>query len=200
MLDMNVTLRDLGLLTVFLTLIVAGVFLIRALSHMGSALRAIKKLINDNAEGIDKIIKDLPKLSENAVNLTDVASDIAENLRNEQELIESTLESVSDTIESVSDTARMINEDFIGAIKRLVKTLLTVTGLFTKNKVPEQEEVSGGNTFNVSEKGSLKTDESDVIKPERRERRAKRPRTRSAAPAVRKRQAEKGRNINIHIR
>ena len=195
------TLRDLGLLTVFLTIIIAGIFLIRALSHMGGVLRDIKKIVRGNAENIDKVVKDLPKLSENAVNLTDLASDVAENLRNEQELIESTLESVSDTIESVSDTARMINEDFIGAIKRLVKTLATVAGFITGKKAPEQAVAEDG-ADKLPETGDaiIKTDGSVVAKHERRERKAKRTRTRNAAPAARKRQAEKGRNINIHIR
>ena len=198
---MNVTLRDLGLLTVFLTLIVAGVFLIRALLYLGGALRDIKKLIRDNTDGIDRVIKDLPKLSDNAVNLTELASDVAENLRNEQELIETTIESVSDAIESVSDTVRIINEDFLGAIKRLVKTLMTVAGFISKKKAVEQEAAGGvGESFTDTVGVKINTDTGVAVKPERRERRAKKPRMRSAAAAARKRQVEKGRNINIHIR
>ena len=199
------TMKDLGLLAVFIVSIVAGIFLIRALMLLSGILRDIKKLVRDNAGGIDKVMKNLPALSENAVNLTELASDVADNLKNEQELIETALESVTDTIESVSDTARAINEDFLGSIKRLVKLILNVTGLVSKKKTPDEikteDGVDGGKDIKGAEGTMIKTEDgSYAIKPERRERRAKKPRVRSAAVAARKRQAERGGSINIHIR
>ncbi|MCL2059514.1 MAG: hypothetical protein FWH01_10740 [Oscillospiraceae bacterium] len=212
MLDMNVTFKDLGLLLVFVVIIAAGVFLIRALVHLGGALRDVKKLIGTNAGEIDKVIKDLPALSSNVVSLTEHASEVTDNLRNEQELIESALANVCDTIESVSDTARIINEDVIGSIRRLLKTLMGILGFVSKKKQPP----GGGPAEGVdAERGAPATqsahdtphatphagDGTDAAaKRDKRERRAKRERVRSAAVAARKRQAEKARNINIHIR
>jgi len=201
MFDANLTLRDLGWLAVFVTVVVAGFFLIRALMHLGGVLRAVKKLVAKNADGIDKVLKDLPSLSENAVNLTDIAADVADNLRNEQEIIETALESISDTIESVSDTARAINEDFIGSIKRLAKTLMSLAGFFTKKKTPGTD---AADTAVQTADGATGTDiqgtEDVVIKKGARERKAKKPRRRGAGAAPRRKYADKGRNINIHIR
>ena len=66
MLDMNVTFRDLGLIAVFIVIVLAGIFLIRVLSNLGSTLRGVNRLVNKNAEELDKIIKSLPKITENA--------------------------------------------------------------------------------------------------------------------------------------
>jgi len=201
MFDANLTLRDLGWLAVFLTVIVAGFFLIRALMHLGGVLRAVKKLVAKNADGIDKVLKDLPSLSENAVNLTDIASDIAENLRNEQEIIETALENISETIESVSDTARAINEDFIGGVKRLAKTLATLAGFLTRKKSRGSDAADTAVKDEDGPAGPVIPDESDVIiKKNERERRAKKPRRRGANATPRRKYADKGRNINIHIR
>ena len=205
MLDTNVTLRDLGLLIVFFVIIVAGVFLIRALMHLSSVMRDLKKLIGKNAESLDKVIKDLPALSANAVTLTEYVSDVADNLRGEQELIDSVLENVSDTIESVSETARAINEDFLGSIKRLAGSIMTLVRFITKKKPPDGEAAgagigAGGNSTGGRAEPTEKEIVADVAKPEKRERKAKKPRIKSAAVAARKRQVDKARNINIHIR
>jgi len=216
MLDMSLTLWDLGWLAFFVVASIAGIFLIRALIHLGGALRTFSKLAQKNAEGLDKVLADLPALSENAVNLTDIASDIADNLRNEQELIESAIENVCDTIESVSETARTINEDLLGSLKRLAKGILTVVGFITKKKAPEGEAdtpdggMSGAGEFEIGESGGpLTVSESDAeVKPARGRKAAgarKRGeagtnRKRSAAVTARKKYADKGRNININIR
>ena len=216
----NVTLGDLGLIAVFIVIVVAGIFMIRALVHLGGALKTVKKLMSDNAEGIDKVIKDMPALTENAVNITEIAVDVADNLRNEQELIESTLESVSDTIESVSDTARAINEDLLGGVRRLSKAIVTVVGFITKKKPAESADGANGADSSI-DTGGMKTGGAGgadggasggealsaakngvkrEARREKRERKAGKARVRSAAVAARKRRGDRGANINIHIR
>jgi len=218
MLDASLTLRDVGWLAVFVTVVVAGVFLIRALIHLGGALRVVKKLAKDNSEGIDKVIKDLPALTENVVNLTDIAADVADNLRNEQELVEAAIESVVDTIESVSDTARAINEDFLGGIRRLVKTIAALVGFITKKKprgtvdqapdvaddgyVPEGYNMGGPFAEDRGDMGDgCAADDGGAAgaKPAR-ERRVRKARKRGASGSTRRKYADKGRNININIR
>ena len=239
MLDMNVTYRDLGLIAVFIVIIAAGIFLIKALVSLGGALRGVNKIIRENAGEIDKVVKDLPKLSENAVTLTGLAADIAENLRNEQEIIENALENVSDTIEAVSDTARTINEDLLGGIKGFINAITTVANFIMKRKAPDGAGAADAADGGVHKKGRVRAGNAQTIvkvssggaadsvsggadadagadagaeaetdgtgsagaaRAGRREKRAAKPRKRNAAAPVRKRYADKGKNINIHIR
>jgi len=210
---MGLTLRDVGWLVIFVIAVAAGFFLIRALIHLSGALKSFKKLVAGNQESIDKVIKDLPALSENAVNITEIAADIADNLRNEQEIIESAIESVSETIESVSDTARTINEDFLGGIKRLVKTLTTVVKVIGGKKAAAAEAAGapaapvgavagdGGGPQVVFNERADAADETPVP-PDGGARERKKParvKKRGISPA-RKRYADRAKNINIHIR
>jgi uncharacterized protein YoxC len=204
--DGYMTLRDFGWLAVFITIVVVGVFLVRVLINLGGALGALNKLIGKNAASIDRLLKALPAISENAVSITDAATDVVENLRNEQELIESVIENVGDTIESVSETARAINEDFIGSIKRLAKTLMTVTGFLTRKKrteaAPSEPEKTAAADASVTvAAGGASVEYNGVpesVRASDLEKKTKKPRKRT--PVVRRKFAEKGRNISIQIR
>ena len=231
-----VTLTDLGIIAVFFVIVVAGVFLIRALAQLGNSLRAINKLIKNNSENIDKVIKDLPAISghassiaENAVTLTEQATELAEGLLDDQELVETALENVGGFIEEVADTARAINEDLLGGIKRLAGTISTVVKLLAGKRAGTAETGGGsakkapGARIADSASGGTPSSPSGATpgSPEgegiagvaaadgtagagnadgRRGRATRKRRKRSAsAVSVRKKQADKGRDINIHI-
>lgn len=204
--DGYLSLRDVGWLAVFITVVVAGIFLIRVLINLGGALGALNKLISKNASSIDRLLKALPAISENAVTITDAATDVVENLRNEQELIEGVIENVGDTIESVATTARAINEDFLGSIKKLAKTLMTLVGFISKKKAPDGAATGTKNAGGAAAGATIVTDaayvsfegDPDSVKDADQEKKARPVRKRS--PTVRKKYADKGRNVNIHIR
>ncbi|MDR3120289.1 MAG: hypothetical protein LBU58_02975 [Clostridiales bacterium] len=134
MLDMTVTYRDLGLLAVFFVIVVAGIFLIRALAHLGGILSETKKLFKDNAEGIDKLLKTLPELTENAATLSEQAIGIAEALSREQEMAEDALFDIGETVGLVADTARTIHDDVFEGVKKLAGLIAALIGLFTGKK------------------------------------------------------------------
>jgi len=213
MLDMTVTFKDLGLIAIFVIIAAAGIFLIRVLIQLGNTLRGISKLVNENAENLDKIIKDLPTITANAAVLTGVAGEIAENLVNEQELIENALENVNEVIEAVTETVKAFNDDLIGGIKKLANTLSTVVGFITKRKggagagaesaVSSTTEKIGQAPAGAVTDGGSDADgnsDGDGAKPGRRVRKPKKPRKRNSPAVVKKNLNDKDRRINIHIR
>ena len=193
MLEMNLTLRDVGWSVFFITAFIAGIFAIRAFIHIGEVFKAVKKMIDKNAGNINKFTESLPVLSESALDLMDTGAEIADGLRNEQELIDAVLEDVGETIESVSDTARMVNEDFFGGVKRLARLMSILISFITRKKTPGEAPGPGAEAASPADYSGVSGDGASGRRPARARRKR-------APQTTRKRHADRGKNVNIHIK
>ena len=126
------SLGDLTLIVVLFVTVIAGFFLIRALSHFGGILAIMKKTLDNNSESIDKMLNDIPKITEKAAEISSDAQVIVSALKEEQKVLDGTLKDISETIGAVSTTAKTINDDLFSKIKALFNALALLVNIILK--------------------------------------------------------------------
>ena len=148
------SLGDLTLIVVLFVTLIAGFFLIRALNHFGGILAAIKKTLNSNSENINSIIKDIPKITEKAAEISVDAQVIIAALKEEQKVLDVAINDVGKTISAISSTAQTINEDLLSKIKAVFSALAFLVNSIMKktdSKDDDQGEADSQDS-NISKK------------------------------------------------
>ena len=135
------TLRDLTLMTILFVTVVGGIFLIRVLGQLGSVLSLLRKTLKDNKDNINSILKDMPKITEKAAEISSDAQVVVAALKEEQKVIDSTIQDISETIGAVSATAQAINEDVFSKVKALFSALSIVINMIAKRSGIEKDEL-----------------------------------------------------------
>ena len=163
------SLGDLTLIVVLFVTVIAGFFLVRALSHFGGILSSIKRTLDKNYENINSIINDIPKITEKAAEISSDAQVIVAALKEEQKVIDVALKDIGETIGAVSATAKTINEDLFSKIKALLSALAFVVNTIMKRAGAKENDMLEDN----SQDGSLSKREVGA-KNKNKKRRGKR--------------------------
>ena len=128
----GLTLKDLVLIAALFVTIVGGIFLIRLLKNAGALLLSLKRILDNNNDNINSIMKDLPKITEKTAEITSDTQLIVSAFKEEQKAIDRVLQDVSETVGSVSATIQALNDDVFTRIKGLFNALIMLIKMITK--------------------------------------------------------------------
>jgi len=117
----------------FLLLSGLCVYLIITVRNLNQSLKSLGKLIHSNEENIDKTLKDLPVVSKNAIEITEL-------LKNELKTVGQAINNINETAEMTAATAQTIKTGVVDKAKNVLELVDVARRIFVKDKSKEREE------------------------------------------------------------
>jgi len=126
------TLKDLGVIIIFLIVVIVGIYLIRLLKNLGDVVSGLKKLLGDNQKQIDKVIKDIPALTENAVSITADIKELMAFAKDEKKTIDNVLENIREIVAIITLTVKEVNDSVFLKLKGIISFLAILIKMLQK--------------------------------------------------------------------
>ncbi len=118
---------DLALAVITLAVSVSSVYVILLVRNLNGSIKILRSILQENKDGIDKTIKDMPVITRNVSEITDTA-------KNELKAVESVLHSMGETAELTAATAETVKGDIIGRLKSILDIIDFIKRLIFKDK------------------------------------------------------------------
>lgn len=118
---------ELGLMFLIVLAIILCVYLIVLIRNLNKSVRKIKDIIDKNEDNVNQVFKDLPVVSNNLIEITDVA-------KKEVKAVENAVNSVSETVSSTAAAASAFKNNVVGKIKTAVRVIEVARFILPKGK------------------------------------------------------------------
>jgi len=123
----NINWIELGLMILIVLAIILCVYLIVLIRNLNKSVQKIKGIIDENETNVNQVLKDLPVVSKNLIEITEVA-------KKEVKAVENAVNSVTETVSSTAAAASAFKNNVVGKIKTAVRVIEVARFILPKKK------------------------------------------------------------------
>jgi len=116
----------------FLLFVGVCTYLIILIKNLNESIKIFKSLLKTNKDNVNNTLKDLPVITKNLVEASEIAKD-------ELEFIQSAIKNVSDTAEMTAATAQTVKTGILGKIESVIEVVEIISKLFSKGRKKKTE-------------------------------------------------------------
>jgi hypothetical protein len=128
--EISITLRDLGMIILFLTIMAVGVYAVITLRSVNGAVREISDMLRRHRRDLDELSQSVPHIAETSANAVEVSREVRKRVYEVGKALELISRDTTDTVLRVNATADHV-ASYVLVFGEVAKGLLE---LFSKGK------------------------------------------------------------------
>jgi len=128
-----ITWKELALVVGFILIVVLCLYIIRLARNLNECVKVLKNTLQENKDNVNKTLKELPAISENLFEISEMA-------KSQLKLMESAVVSINETAEMTAATAQTVKTDIIDRARSIIELIDLIRKLLFKSSESNSEK------------------------------------------------------------